>query len=129
VKDLRDRIEYQRRVVERLHRVEADAGEAEASLAALLDDEASKLRILDYLRTWRGLGRKCQPIAFSAPGLAMARISRGTTALSNRPASEQAVRGLSLFHRGRDSSIAVRMLHLASKRGSRAKGAFRAPTQ
>jgi hypothetical protein len=31
-----------------------DAAEAEASLAALLDEEASKLRILDYLRTWRG---------------------------------------------------------------------------
>ena len=30
--------------------VEADAGEAEAALNALLDDEASKLRILDYLR-------------------------------------------------------------------------------
>jgi hypothetical protein len=53
-KDLKGRIEYQRRVVEQLHMVEADAGEAEASLAALLDDEASKLRILDYLRTWRG---------------------------------------------------------------------------
>ena len=34
--------------------VEADAGEAEASLNALLDDEASKLRILDYLRKWLG---------------------------------------------------------------------------
>jgi hypothetical protein len=34
--------------------VETDAAEAEASLAALLDEEASKLRILDYLRTWRG---------------------------------------------------------------------------
>jgi hypothetical protein len=53
-KDLKGRIEYQRRVVEQLHMVEADAGEAEASLAALLDDKASKLRILDYLRTWRG---------------------------------------------------------------------------
>jgi hypothetical protein len=53
-KDLTGRIEYQRRVVEQLHMVEADAGEAEASLAALLDDEASKLRILEYLRTWRG---------------------------------------------------------------------------
>jgi hypothetical protein len=27
---------------------------AEAALNALLDDEASKLRILDYLRKWRG---------------------------------------------------------------------------
>ena len=31
--------------------VEADAGEAEAALNALLDDEASKL---DYLRKWLG---------------------------------------------------------------------------
>ena len=49
--------------------VEADAGEAEAALNALLDDEASKLRILDYLRkatSWK----KCQPIAFSDGGLA-----------------------------------------------------------
>ena len=36
------------------HMVEADAGEAEASLNALLDDETSKLRILDYLRKWLG---------------------------------------------------------------------------
>ena len=28
--------------------VDADAGEAEAALNALLDDEASKLRILEY---------------------------------------------------------------------------------
>ena len=35
-------------------RVEADIGEAEAALNALLDDEASKLRILDYLRRWLG---------------------------------------------------------------------------
>ena len=34
--------------------VEADAGEAEAALKAVLDDEASKLRILDYLRKWLG---------------------------------------------------------------------------
>jgi hypothetical protein len=34
--------------------IEADASEAEASLNALLDDEASKLRILDYLRKWLG---------------------------------------------------------------------------
>jgi len=34
--------------------VEADTGEAEAALNALLDDEASKLRILDYLRKWLG---------------------------------------------------------------------------
>ena len=36
--------------------VEADAGEAEAALDALLDDETSKLRILDYLR--KSLGDK-----------------------------------------------------------------------
>jgi hypothetical protein len=53
-KDVKGRIELQRRVVEQLHMVEADAGEAEASLDALLDDEASKLRILDYLRKWLG---------------------------------------------------------------------------
>jgi hypothetical protein len=34
--------------------IEAHANEAEASLNALLDDEASKLRILDYLRKWLG---------------------------------------------------------------------------
>ena len=50
--DVKGRVELQRRVVEQLHIVEADAGEAEASLNALLDDEASKLRILDYLRKW-----------------------------------------------------------------------------
>ena len=50
--DVKGRVELQRRVVEQLHIVEADAGEAEASLNALLDDEVSKLRILDYLRKW-----------------------------------------------------------------------------
>ena len=44
--DLKGRVEDQRRVVEQLHMVETDAAEAEASLAALLDEEASKLRIL-----------------------------------------------------------------------------------
>ena len=34
--------------------IEAEAGEAEAALNALLDDEACKLRILDYLRKWLG---------------------------------------------------------------------------
>ncbi len=53
-KDVKGRIELQRRVVEQLHMVEADAGEAGASLNALLDDETSKLRILDYLRKWLG---------------------------------------------------------------------------
>jgi hypothetical protein len=41
------RVELQRRVVEQLHMVDADAGEAEAALNALLDDEALKLRILE----------------------------------------------------------------------------------
>jgi len=53
-KDVKGRVELQRRVVEQLQMVEADAGEAEASLNALLDDEASKLRILDYFRKWLG---------------------------------------------------------------------------
>ena len=52
--DLKGRVEDQRRVVEQLHMIKAHVGEAEASLNALLEDEASKLRILDYLRTWRG---------------------------------------------------------------------------
>ena len=47
-KDVKGRVELQRRVVEQLHMVEADAGEAEAALSAF------KLRILDYLRKWLG---------------------------------------------------------------------------
>jgi hypothetical protein len=42
-KDAKGRVELQRRVVEQLHMAEADAGEAEAALSALLDDEASGL--------------------------------------------------------------------------------------
>ena len=53
-KNAKSRVELQRHVVEQLHMVEADAGEAEAALNALLDDETSKLRILDYLRRWLG---------------------------------------------------------------------------
>ena len=53
-KDVKGRIDLQRRIVEQLHMIEADAGQAEASLNALLDDEASKLRILDYLPKWLG---------------------------------------------------------------------------
>jgi hypothetical protein len=53
-RDVKGRIELQRRVVEQLHIIEADASQAEASLNVLLDDEASKLRILDYLRKWLG---------------------------------------------------------------------------
>jgi hypothetical protein len=52
--DVRGRVELQRQVVAQLHMVEAHAGEAEATLNALLDDEASKLRILDYLQKWLG---------------------------------------------------------------------------
>ena len=44
-KDVKGRIELQRRVVEQLHIVDADASQAEASLNALSEDEASKLRI------------------------------------------------------------------------------------
>ena len=53
-KNAKSRVELQRDVVAQLHMVEADAGEAEAALNALLDDETSKLRILDYLRRWLG---------------------------------------------------------------------------
>ncbi len=49
-KDIKARIELQHRVVEQLHMVDADAGEAEEALNALLDDEALKLRILEYCR-------------------------------------------------------------------------------
>ena len=52
--DVKGRVELQRRVVEKLHMVDADAGEAEAALTALLDDETSKLSILEYLRKWLG---------------------------------------------------------------------------
>ena len=50
--DVKGCVELQRHVVAKLHMVEADVGEAEAALYALLDDEASTLRILDYLRKW-----------------------------------------------------------------------------
>jgi hypothetical protein len=53
-KDAKGRVELQRHVVAQLHMIEADPTEAEVSLNALLDDEASKLRILDYLRKWPG---------------------------------------------------------------------------
>ena len=49
--DVKGRVEFQRHVVAQLHMVAADTGEAEAALDALLDDEASKLRILDYCET------------------------------------------------------------------------------
>jgi len=52
--DVKGRVELQRHVVAQLHMIEADPTEAEASLNALLDDEASKLRIFEYLRKWLG---------------------------------------------------------------------------
>ena len=52
-KEIQERVEVQRRVVEQLHTVEAHPGQGEATLRSLLDDEAAKLRILDYLRKWR----------------------------------------------------------------------------
>jgi hypothetical protein len=52
--DVKGRVELQRHVVAQLHMVEGDASEAEAALNALLDDEACKLRILDYLRKKSG---------------------------------------------------------------------------
>ena len=53
-KDAKGRVELQRHVVAQLHMIEADPTEAEASLNGLLEDEVSKLRILDYLRRWLG---------------------------------------------------------------------------
>jgi hypothetical protein len=53
-KDAKGRVELQRHVVAQLHMIEADPTEAEASLNALLDDEASKLRIFEYLLKWLG---------------------------------------------------------------------------
>ena len=53
-KDVKGRVELQRHVVAQLHMIEADPTEAEASLNALLDDEASKLRIFEYLLKWLG---------------------------------------------------------------------------
>lgn len=42
--DVKRRAELQRGIVEQMHMAEADAVDAEASLNALLTDEASKLR-------------------------------------------------------------------------------------
>jgi hypothetical protein len=72
-KDVKGRVELQGRVVEQLHMIKAHVGEAEASLNALLDDEASKLRILDYLRKWLGDKLEEMPaIALGDFGLATA---------------------------------------------------------
>jgi len=51
-RDVKGQIELQRYVVKQLQIIEADASEAEASLSRLLEDEAPKVRILDYLRRW-----------------------------------------------------------------------------
>jgi hypothetical protein len=53
-KNAKSRVELQRHVVAQLHMVEADAGEAETALNGIVGREASKLRILDYLRKWLG---------------------------------------------------------------------------
>ena len=53
-KDVKGRIELQRRVVEQLHIIEADASQAQTALDALMQEEASKRRIVDYLRKWLG---------------------------------------------------------------------------
>jgi hypothetical protein len=47
--DVKGRVELQRHVVAQLHMVEAEAGEAEAALNALLDDEACKAAHLGLL--------------------------------------------------------------------------------
>ena len=72
-KDAKGRVELQRRVVEQLHAVEADAGQAELSLNALLEDEASKRRIVDYLRKW--LGEKLEEMP-ARPNAGRARTAR-----------------------------------------------------
>jgi hypothetical protein len=64
-KDAKGRVELQRRVVEQLRMAEADAGEAEAVLSVLLDDEALKLRVSDYLRKW--LGDKLEEVPVNRP--------------------------------------------------------------
>jgi len=52
--ECKGRIELQRRIVEQLHAIDADATQAEASLTTLMDDQASKLRIMAYLQEWDG---------------------------------------------------------------------------
>ena len=53
-RESKGRIELQRRIVEQLHAIDADATQAEASLNALIDDQASQLRIMAYLQKWGG---------------------------------------------------------------------------
>ena len=52
--DVKWRVELQRHVIAQLHMVEEDASEAEAFLNALLEEEALKRSIVDYLRKWLG---------------------------------------------------------------------------
>jgi hypothetical protein len=65
--DVKGRAELQRHVIAQLHMVEADASEAEASLNALLEEEASKRSIVDYLRKWRGDNSEVAPASEVAP--------------------------------------------------------------
>lgn len=53
-KECKGRIELQRRIVERLHAIDADTTQAEASLNSLMEDQATKLRIMAYLEKWAG---------------------------------------------------------------------------
>jgi hypothetical protein len=51
-KECKGRIELQRRIVEQVRAINADATQAEASLSTLMDDQASKLRIMAHLQKW-----------------------------------------------------------------------------
>jgi hypothetical protein len=51
-KECKGRIELQRRIVEQVRAINADATQAEASLNNPMDDQASKLRIMAYLQKW-----------------------------------------------------------------------------
>ena len=53
-KECKGRIELQRRIVEQLHAIDADTTQAEASLNSLVEDQATKLRIMAYLEKWVG---------------------------------------------------------------------------
>jgi hypothetical protein len=65
--DVKWRVELQRHVIARLHMAEADASEAEASLNALLEEEALKRSIVDYLRRWLGGKLDVAPVKEVAP--------------------------------------------------------------
>jgi hypothetical protein len=49
-KECKGRIELQRRIVEQVRAINADATQAEASLNILIDDQSSKLRIMAYAK-------------------------------------------------------------------------------